>query len=862
MLFYSKSKYLLAFCLVLAFICCCHRVERSPLDLATINEKNLDYRLDIQNRRTFHPGEDVNPVDINMDGVDELVLISNSQIIDNPSYMQIMSADFYQVWLRNNYRGQIFLPIVLDLDLDQHNELVFSESRGDSTLIHVLNRKGSPIASFVAAVNPHSSNQKWLCACSGIAAMDVNQDGYQDLIYALNTSYAYQPRGVFAFDVRHNRQLWEYRTGFIPFGLLLTDTNHDGRQEIICGSSAPQNGVGQMINGTDDATVYFTILNSLGQPLMSHRFREDYNILRILPHDFDRDGDDDLFFIASSMRVRHELSSVIGKIDTDRYQPSILSEFNHTSAPLMSIISLPQERNDRLLIYSLDGLVEIRTPQLKLLRSRKLIDFHDISCAVGEDLDGDKIPEILLTGSQNNYSFCAILDLGLSLKSLLRFNYGASFSQPSLLHTGSKHPARLILQCDENLYVLQLKKQLAAYLPLPASWLIGLAIISLVGFVLWLLGRLHRVRMTSGVQALQNLFNHLRECIIILSHDGRVLQFNQEIVHLGIPATEQTLGQTYASLFVQTDLTDVVEMLDKAYKDKLPLMKKEISLLQRSQSVNLIVYVALFPFGAIQSPGRIILIRQITEVVEHERELAWASMANRLAHELKSPLSTIRLSAQEIRPDPGDLPGVAEKNSKYVHHILQQVDRLGKTAENFLKFARVSQAVFKPIDINDLFLRCFEGIEMKINPKVQVTTSFESQQLFINADEDMILIALQNLIENSLRAMPNGGKLLVRTRMVKTRKVMNETSHARIGIADTGIGMNKEYIQQLFQPFVSHSAGGTGLGLVIVQKIIKDHEGQLAVRSALGKGTVVTITLPALDTYASAEKRLHPGSID
>lgn len=130
---------------------------------------------------------------------------------------------------------------------------------------------------------------------------------------------------------------------------------------------------------------------------------------------------------------------------------------------------------------------------------------------------------------------------------------------------------------------------------------------------------------------------------------------------------------------------------------------------------------------------------------------------------------------------------------------------------------------------------------------VTVKTSLSNDLPRISADADQIAIVLQNLIDNSLNAMAGKGNVTIATRLVQwlhNTKINNHREAVQIEISDTGKGMSQEELNKLFKPFFSNSPGGTGLGLVIVKKIIEDHNGEIHYKSEPDFGTTVFITLP------------------
>jgi two-component system nitrogen regulation sensor histidine kinase NtrY len=239
----------------------------------------------------------------------------------------------------------------------------------------------------------------------------------------------------------------------------------------------------------------------------------------------------------------------------------------------------------------------------------------------------------------------------------------------------------------------------------------------------------------------------------------------------------------------------------------------------------------------------IVTINEITELVQSKRTVAWASMAQRLAHEIKTPLSTVMLSAQHLGIEFENSPDILLRISKYLSHITKQVDRLSKMTDAFLKFTSIDKLQCERISVHEFIKETWQNEYAALALSVQIKFNFHPDELYIEGDRGQFTIVLKNVIDNSTQAMQGKGIITVITRTVQILRV-NEKKWVQIEISDTGCGMTHEQQMKLFQPFNSLKEGGTGLGMVIAQKIIQDHQGRLKIESEAGIGTSVFIDLP------------------
>ncbi|RPI57146.1 MAG: sensor histidine kinase [Acidobacteria bacterium] len=232
------------------------------------------------------------------------------------------------------------------------------------------------------------------------------------------------------------------------------------------------------------------------------------------------------------------------------------------------------------------------------------------------------------------------------------------------------------------------------------------------------------------------------------------------------------------------------------------------------------------------------LERQRNELQRTHRLEAWAEMARQVAHEIKNPLTPIQLSSEHlvrVNKDKGEpLTPVLEE---CVSSILSQVKLLRQISAEFSSFASRPTPHPAPTSLAELIPSVVEpyitGLAGRIAVDVEVPASLPT----VVVDRVLLTRALTNMIENALHAMPGGGTLTIRA--ASAGKII------RLTVADTGTGMDPEALRRIFEPYFSTKATGTGLGLTIAKRNVELNGGRIHVESSLGRGTKVTIELPA-----------------
>jgi signal transduction histidine kinase len=232
------------------------------------------------------------------------------------------------------------------------------------------------------------------------------------------------------------------------------------------------------------------------------------------------------------------------------------------------------------------------------------------------------------------------------------------------------------------------------------------------------------------------------------------------------------------------------------------------------------------------------LLRQRAELARTNRLAAWADMARQVAHDIKNPLTPIQLNAEHLRRvhvDRGEPLGAVLEEC--VSNILAQVRLLRQLASEFSSFASSPTPKPTATALADLMDDVVAPYRTGLAGRVAIDLDVPPTLPPLLVDKTLLARAVTNVIENALHAMPNGGTLRVLARSLSD-------GHLQLLISDTGIGMDRDALARIFEPYFSTRAAGTGLGLTIAKRNVELNNGSIEVASEKGKGTTVTLTLP------------------
>ncbi len=221
------------------------------------------------------------------------------------------------------------------------------------------------------------------------------------------------------------------------------------------------------------------------------------------------------------------------------------------------------------------------------------------------------------------------------------------------------------------------------------------------------------------------------------------------------------------------------------------------------------------------------------EMVNNERLSAVGKMASTIIHDIKNPMSTLRVYAQVMKKKSGN-----EEASKLADEMIHQVDRFVNMTQEILDFSRgISSTNIEEVEFADVMEGVLMFIEKdltKRNITLQKNLTFSGK---VKLDQDKMVRVFYNIASNAADAMPNSGTLTVSTE--------SADGMVKIDFTDTGTGMPEEMKRKIFEPFVTYGKKhGTGLGMAIVKKVLDDHKGKIEIESEMGKGTSIKLFLP------------------
>lgn len=354
---------------------------------------------------------------------------------------------------------------------------------------------------------------------------------------------------------------------------------------------------------------------------------------------------------------------------------------------------------------------------------------------------------------------------------------------------------------------------------------------------------------------IEGLLLNMQGGVCVVDNKKRIQVFNKAAQWITGYCADEVLGKTCREVS-RSSLCDSACSFDKIIKKGVSRCNTEAEYLTKDD-LPIPVSITAFPLKSHDGEilGMVEIFRDVSEVktlqtqlVQSERLAILGQLAAGVAHEINNPingiLTYIKLLLKKL--DQGKLDSLAPKFKEYLSIMERETKRVGRTTQNLLDFSRRDEPDIKPVQINEAIEQSLMllGDPLSIR-NVAVTRDGKTALPEVMGDFGQFQQVFVNLFMNAAQAMPKGGTLKIKTTAEGTP---GRECFIKITVSDTGCGISKQNITRIFDPFFTTKGGkestGLGLGLSIVQRIIKAHHGHISVKSTVGKGTTFTVELP------------------
>lgn len=305
-------------------------------------------------------------------------------------------------------------------------------------------------------------------------------------------------------------------------------------------------------------------------------------------------------------------------------------------------------------------------------------------------------------------------------------------------------------------------------------------------------------------------------------------ELNEFLLRLGYAYLIMILAAIVLAYFISQYITRSLKTIsDRMKETRLEKRNSKIDIETSSAEIETLV----------QSYNNMIdeLEESAVQLATSEREQAWREMAKQVAHEIKNPLTPMRLSVQSFQRkfNPDD-ENIHQKVSEYSNTLIQQIDTMSSIASAFSNFAKMPAQQSEELDVVHVV-----KLALDIFNEPYIKYYFDNEEIIANFDRTQLIRVVTNLVKNGIQAIPENSE----DPMIEV-KVYSDGNTVNISVEDNGTGITEENKPKVFEPKFTTKTSGMGLGLAMVKNIVETYNGSITFSSEFGKGTIFTVSFP------------------
>ena len=349
---------------------------------------------------------------------------------------------------------------------------------------------------------------------------------------------------------------------------------------------------------------------------------------------------------------------------------------------------------------------------------------------------------------------------------------------------------------------------------------------------------LHRAWTESDRRRLiiENILENIHSGVISLDTSGSILTINSAACEILGLTPEKVINKNYSLLLSMLKSEELKETVKNIRVDDFKVVDRELRVTVGEKRVLLRIFITALGDSK-NFLGTLAVFDDLTDIVRAQKALAWQEVARRIAHEIKNPLTPIKLSTDHMikkwqnRDD--DFGQVFERSTKT---IIKEVESLKRLVNEFSRFGKMPEINKAPVRISPIIeavvnlYRDYKGLEIRV--------AGQGNEPLVELDAEQFKRVIINIVDNAIQAMQSRGKIEV------VIGYDNAANRVYVDICDDGPGIRAEDKERLFLPYFSTKKDGTGLGLAIASRVVTEHRGYIRIKDNKPHGTIFTIELP------------------
>ncbi|MBX7230885.1 MAG: PAS domain-containing protein [Bdellovibrionales bacterium] len=352
-------------------------------------------------------------------------------------------------------------------------------------------------------------------------------------------------------------------------------------------------------------------------------------------------------------------------------------------------------------------------------------------------------------------------------------------------------------------------------------------------------------RLDEHTRYMEVVVSNVSTGVLSIDQYGVITMINRHAVQLLGLSSRYFVGKKIQEVLVKQYYDIIADLLLKMNRQRTQTIGKEVRLNINGLPVSIQMTLSVLTDDKNREIGKVVTFDDISALLRAQKAVAWAEVAQRMAHEIKNPLTPIKLCAERLLKKFSQQVNDPIFNQN-IAMIMEQVDSLRDLVNEFSHFARLPRAQMKLGSFNQV-MESTVKLFVEAHKECQFDLVMDNSLPQFKFDLEQIKRMITNLLSNAVAAVQEQGerKISIRTEYERNLKIL------KVSMMDTGVGIAPHMLERIFEPYVTTKSQGTGLGLAIVKKTIEDHHGKIKALNHLPRGTKILFELPVWEDQAT-----------
>jgi len=713
----------------------------------------------------------------------------------------------------------------IDYNNDNYKDIFVFSQLEDSLFLSVIDVKARQFIlkrQFIMLKPDSAKHKEWDIEAVPVGLLNVDNDISKELIFYIKGGYTIYPRTVYSYDIEKKIIINKFEIGNSLHSLLLTDIDFDGEKEIIVSTIATGNMPKKI--GYHDHTNWLIVLNKYLVPIFSpKRFGKYPGSSYTIPF---KKGNKNYLLATYQIQNEKGRSSKTLIFNT---KGELIDSIKNLDGEFGRPIKMIEDGEEVIYGLNYNSIFKVNN---KLKVQEKLIVVGEYNISSRKIIYNLPFQETILF---NNIQQIFLTNKNLDLLASYNFEEKIFTDHYSTIKkNGENKLPQLLIPGEKNNYLFTIVgNKVYSYLPLISLCTILLSFFFFIG--------LHKI--LSFLSTYTKYFGYsLKKSskgIVLLNSNGNLFYSNIKMDRYLKINSISAKGESYKNVF--NGKSDILSSIENSLNTQ-EIVKKELHISKADYEFEGSLTITPFTSFIGYTYAYLMEVSDFTEPLLTDRGKVWGATLQRIAHEIKTPLSTLILSLDNLK---NRLVGKDIDVNDEIIMMQSELGRIKQLTKNFMMFTNLEQQTFDKISLSKILNESINVFSSYF--KKTIALKFIYNDFYVFADERQLSQLFPLLIENAIDACDGKGIIEIRCEALGLRqKTYDDNSkgeYIKITIRDNGNGMSDEILQKIFEPYFTTKKDGTGMGLSLAKKITEDNRGRLEINSTEGSGTEVMVYL-------------------